>query len=365
MRDVRLINTLLWQRERSKNNRYAAFVGAVLKYCKLVVWVTGHFFFRTMSDFPRIIFFGTPDFAVASLRKILIEGFPVVAVVTAPDKPAGRGLGLQESAVKKIAVTAALPVLQPINMRDPLFIEQLSSLKPDLQIVIAFRMMPEAVWSLPPLGTFNLHASLLPQYRGAAPINRAIMNGERETGVTTFFINNRIDEGGILLSEKVLIDAEETAGELHDRMMEIGATLVVRTIAQIVRGETREMQQETFLHDGIVLKAAPKIFKEDCRIHWNEKTIQIFNFIRGLSPYPGAFCEVPTPEGGKQTMKILRATPEWMNPSSDPGSFVVDRKIGLKVATIDGFIHPTLVQLSGRKPMAIADFLRGYASLFL
>jgi methionyl-tRNA formyltransferase len=318
-----------------------------------------------VKDYPRLVFYGTPGFAVASLERLVAGGFHVVAVVTAPDKPAGRGLDLHESAVKKFALASGLPVLQPVNMRDPAFIRQLKSLKPDLQIVIAFRMMPEAVWSLPPLGTFNLHASLLPQYRGAAPINHAIMNGETVTGVTTFFLNEKIDEGRILFTERVPIGAEETAGELHDRLMEIGAGLVVRTVKQIERGDAGDTPQDAFMHDGIVLKPAPKIFKEDCRINWNEETRKVHNLIRGLSPHPGAFCEVPTPEGGLQTMKIFRAVPELVKPAMAPGSFVLDPKTTLKVATNDGFIYPTQVQLSGRKPMAIADFLRGYASLFL
>lgn len=318
-----------------------------------------------MKDYPRLVFYGTPGFAVASLERLVDEGFHVVAVVTAPDKPAGRGLDLHESAVKKFALASGLPVLQPVNMRDPAFITQLKSLKPDLQIVIAFRMMPEAVWSLPPLGTFNLHASLLPQYRGAAPINHAIMNGETVTGVTTFFLNEKIDEGRILFTERVPIGAEETAGELHDRLMEIGAGLVVRTVKQIERGDAGDTPQDAFMHDGIVLKPAPKIFKEDCRINWNEETRKVHNLIRGLSPHPGAFCEIPTPEGGLQTMKIFRAVPELVKPAMAPGSFILDPKTTLKVATNDGFIYPTQVQLSGRKPMAIADFLRGYASLFL
>ncbi len=317
-----------------------------------------------MKEFPRIVFFGTPGFAVASLRRLVDEGYCIAAVVTAPDKQAGRGLTLSTSAVKKYALEAGLPVLQPLNMKDPAFADQLRSYSPDLQIVIAFRMMPASVWSLPSLGTFNLHASLLPQYRGAAPINRAIINGETETGVTTFFLNEKIDAGRVLFSEKTPIGPGETAGDLHDRLMEIGAGLVVRSVEGIRTGEITDIAQESLITPGLVLKPAPKIFKDDCRIDWNGTTHNIFNLIRGLSPYPGAFCDVVLPDGTPRSLKIFQAIPEYTAVSHIPGKFITDRKSDLKVGTIDGFLHLTHLQLEGRKPMTVGDFLRGYGSIF-
>jgi len=317
-----------------------------------------------MSGFPRIIFFGTPDCAVASLERLLAAGFQVVAVVTAPDKPAGRGLLEKISPVKACALQHGIPVLQPLNLKDPRFHVQLRSLNPDLQIVIAFRMMPRQVWALPPLGTFNLHASLLPQYRGAAPINHAIINGERETGVTTFFLNEHIDTGKIILTEKVAIGPEETAGELHDRLMKTGAGVVLKTVEQIVSGNAGEILQESLIADPASLKAAPRIFREDCRIDWNRDVGTIHNFIRGLSPHPGAFTTLDIASGEKQILKIFRVVPEPMDPPCSPGEFLTDGKSFLNVGAKNGIIHLAELQLQGRKVMNTGDFLRGFGRIF-
>ena len=317
-----------------------------------------------MTTFPRIIFFGTPEFAVASLAKLVEGGFSVVAVVTAPDKPSGRGLKEHASPVKEFAKTCGIPVLQPVNMKDPIFLAQLSSYKPDLQIVIAFRMMPRQVWSLPPLGTFNLHASLLPQYRGAAPINWAIINGESETGVTTFFLNDQVDTGKILLSEKIGIGPDETAGELHDRLMEAGSELVINTVNGILSGSITEIHQESLVDDPGSLKKAPKIFREDCRINWNQDAVTIHNFIRGLSPFPGAFTEIKMPDGSSQTLKIFRTFPEYVENQDNPGEFITDRKSYFRIGTLNGQINILELQISGRKIMNAADFLRGFGWIF-
>jgi len=317
-----------------------------------------------MKKLPRIVFYGTPDFAVASLKRLVSGGFAVVAVVTAPDKPAGRGLKEKASQVKEFALLHGIPVLQPVNMKDPAFLDQLSMFKPDLQIVIAFRMMPKQIWSLPPLGTFNLHASLLPQYRGAAPINRAIINGERETGVTTFFLNEQIDAGKILLSETVPIHPDESAGELHDRLMEIGSEVVIRTIEAIVSGMIIETSQETMAGTAVSLKTAPKIFREDCLINWNQEVAVIHNFIRGLSPHPGAFILLNMPEGISQVLKILKAQAEPSAEEVVPGKFFTDGKTFLKVGCKNGFIQIMELQLSGRKAMNSVDFLRGFHRIF-
>jgi methionyl-tRNA formyltransferase len=234
------------------------------------------------SNQLRIIFMGTPEFAVPSLEILISNGYQVVAVITAPDKPAGRGMLMQQSAVKKFALEHQLNILQPSNLKDPLFVEELKNLTPDLQIVVAFRMLPDVVWQLPRIGTFNLHGSLLPQYRGAAPINWAIMNGEKEIGVTTFFLHHEIDTGNIILQEKMLIDEKETAGSLHDRMKVTGAQLVLKTVQTLLTGTYPLIEQQ----ENKELKRAPKIYTEDCNIQWNRQTVSIYNQIRGLSPYP-------------------------------------------------------------------------------
>jgi methionyl-tRNA formyltransferase len=306
-----------------------------------------------MNADPDIIFMGTPEFAVASLHALLQNGFRVVAVVTAPDKPAGRGLKLSESAVKRYATQRNIPVLQPIKLKDPQFHEQLISFRADLQIVVAFRMLPEIVWSMPPLGTINLHGSLLPQYRGAAPINRAIMNGETKTGVTTFKLQQEIDTGNILLMEEIAIGPDETAGELHDRMKETGADLVVQTVRGLMDGTLKEKPQDLIDHTG--LKTAPKIFATDCEINWEYPIQKIYNQIRGLSPFPGAFTIL----NGKNC-KIFRSRMEKNNLSGKLGTMETDGKNWLRYSGADGYIYLEEIQLEGKKKMEIADFLRGY-----
>ena len=308
---------------------------------------------------PRIIFFGTPDFAVASLKRLIAENYAVVAVVTAPDRPAGRGLKLKPSPVKSVALEYNIPVLQPVKLRDPFFLNQLDDFHADLQIVIAFRMLPHEVWSKPPLGTFNLHASLLPQYRGAAPVQWALINGEKETGVTTFLLDEKIDEGRILLHEKLIIGEEETAGSLHDRLMDAGAGLVIRTIEGLVSGTLHPTAQPAIPN----LRQAPKINKDDCRIHWNQPAQALCNLIRGLAPYPGAFAEWCRPNGEILHVKILKAIPLHEPFAGKPGQGFTDGHSWLKFGTTDGFISILELQLSGRKAMTVADFLRGYGKV--
>lgn len=301
----------------------------------------------------RIIFLGTPDFAVGSLKALVDHGQNIVAVVTAPDKPAGRGRKLQETAVKKYANSQNIPVLQPTNLKNEAFLETLASYKADLQIVVAFRMLPVKVWDMPELGTFNLHASLLPQYRGAAPINRAIMNGETETGVSTFFLKHEIDTGDIILQEKVDIDLKMNAGELHDILMNVGSQLVVETVRQISINEVNEKPQAEF---GInELKNAPKIFKDDCKIDWSLELNTIHNHIRGLSPYPAAWTKL----NGK-TLKIFKGYPEFENHDKTIGTIFSDKKTYLKIATASGFYQIEELQIEGKKRMLVTDFLRGY-----
>jgi methionyl-tRNA formyltransferase len=298
----------------------------------------------------RIVFLGTPDFAVESLKALLQAGYNVVGVVTAPDKRAGRGQKLSESAVKQYAQEQGLPILQPIKLKDPEFIAQLSALKPDLQVVVAFRMLPETVWNLPPQGTVNVHGSLLPKYRGAAPINWAILNGEKETGVSTFKLQHEIDTGDILLQEKMPIGPNETAGELHDRMKVEGAQLLVKTLQELANGTLKASQQQ--LNSDI--KHAPKLFKTDCEIDWNNTSEQIHNQIRGLSPYPTAFTVL-----GDKTLKIFSAEIEPGKPEIPAGTFSSDHKSYLKFAATDGYLSLKEMQLEGKKKMGIEEFLRG------
>lgn len=298
----------------------------------------------------KIVFMGTPDFAVASLDALVQANFDIVAVVTAPDKPAGRGQKLNESAVKKYAIEKSIPILQPEKLKNPEFLEALKSYQADLQVVVAFRMLPEVVWNMPSKGTINLHGSLLPQYRGAAPINHAIINGEKESGVTTFFLTHEIDTGDIILSDRTPIGDDETAGELHDKLMVIGANLLVKTVTAIAEGNVSEQPQPK----SDELKHAPKIFKEDCKIDWNNSTIKIHNLIRGLSPYPTAFTLL-----NDKTLKIFKAEPEDTEPAIAAGGFLTDNKTYLKFATKDGFIKLLDIQFEGKKRMLIADFLRG------
>ena len=300
----------------------------------------------------RIVFMGTPDFAVASLAGLLSAGFEIVGVITAPDKPAGRGQKLNESAVKKFAVEHQLKVLQPEKLKNPEFLAELAALKADLQVVVAFRMLPEVVWNMPPKGTINLHGSLLPQYRGAAPINWAIINGEKESGVTTFFLKHEIDTGDVLFSEKVQITEEMTAGDLHDALMEVGATLLTTTVKAIENGNYQEKAQESF---GLAeLQHAPKIFKDDCKVNWNKSNEEVFNLIRGLSPYPAAFTEFL----GKG-LKIYLAEKEDKEPGISAGAFLTDGKTYLKFASKTGFVYVKEIQQEGKKRMKIDEFLRG------
>lgn len=301
---------------------------------------------------PRIVFMGTPEFAVASLDALLQAGFNVVAVVTAPDKPAGRGMKLTESAVKQYAVAHNLPVLQPEKLKAPEFIAALQSLQADLQVVVAFRMLPEIVWNMPPLGTINVHGSLLPQYRGAAPINWAVINGEKTTGVTTFKLQHAIDTGNILLQASMPIGDNETAGEVHDRMKSLGAALLVKTVAGLVDGTIQEQPQPA---DEGQLKHAPKIFTETCQIDWHYTAAAIHNQIRGLSPFPGAFTQLH----GKM-LKVFECRYSNEAHNQAPGSIDSDGKTFIRYAAIDGWVSILTLQLEGKKRMAVADFLRGY-----
>jgi methionyl-tRNA formyltransferase len=298
----------------------------------------------------KIVFMGTPDFAVASLNALYQAGFDIVGVVTAPDKPAGRGQKLNESAVKQYANKMDLRVLQPTKLKDPEFLAELKALEADLNVVVAFRMLPEVVWNMPPKGTINLHASLLPQYRGAAPINHAIINGETESGVTTFFLKHEIDTGDTILSESVAINPTDTAGDLHDNLMAIGADLLVRTVKGIETNDYNEVPQ--LQSDD--LKHAPKIFKDFCNINWNQDSQTIYNHIRGLSPYPTAFTNL----NGK-ILKVFRTEIEEKEPAVGAGAFLSDGKTYLKFATKNGFIKFTDVQYEGKKRMPIDEFLRG------
>jgi methionyl-tRNA formyltransferase len=295
---------------------------------------------------------GTPDFAVPSLKK-LADHHDVVGVITAPDKPAGRGKKLNESAVKQAAKESGLFVLQPANLKDSAFIDELSELNADLFVVVAFRMLPEQVWSLPPKGTINLHGSLLPDYRGAAPINRAIMNGESETGLTTFFINENIDTGAIIDNVKCSIGKDETAGELHDKMMELGADLLLNTVNAIEAGKVNSQPQP----ESGDLKSAPKIFKEDCKIHWGQSAAVIHNHIRGLSPYPAAFSTVIGADF--ERMKIFGSRMTDQKSALSPGD-VEASKTKLFAHTHDYLLEITEVQVPGKKRMAAESFLNGY-----
>lgn len=303
----------------------------------------------------RIIFMGTPEFAVASLDALYRAGCHIVAVVTAPDKPAGRGMTLQQSPVKTYAVQHRIPVLQPTKLKDPLFLESLSEYKADIQVVVAFRMLPELVWSMPPHGTINLHGSLLPQYRGAAPINWAIINGETETGVTTFQLAHEIDTGNILLHRKIPITEDMNAGALHDQMKLIGADVLLETLNLLAQGSIKAKPQDELLqvHQG-VLKHAPKIFTETCQINWHKPVDEVYNLVRGLSPYPAAFTEL----NGKK-LKIF-SVKKSLNQSAKPGNIDTDRKTYLRFGCTDGWLELTELQLEGKKRMSVPEFLRGY-----
>lgn len=312
----------------------------------------------------RIVFMGTPEFAVESLKALVDNGYHVVGVITSPDKPAGRGRQLTESAVKQYAIENGLHVLQPDKLKNPEFIAELENLKADLQIVVAFRMLPEIVWNMPPMGTFNLHASLLPQYRGAAPLNWAIINGETETGVTTFLLSHEIDTGQIIFQEKVGIAENDTVGDLHDRMMGIGANLVLKTVRALANGNVEAIDQAQMIDNQTRIRQAPKIFKDDCRIDWNRDTESIRNLVRGLSPYPTAWTELIHPDKGDiMTAKIFSAVRDDSSLPAAPCTIQTDGKKFLKIACIDGWLSITEIQLSGKKRMKIDELLRGFHDL--
>ena len=302
---------------------------------------------------------GTPIFAVATLKKLVKENYNIVAVVTSADKPAGRGQQVQESEVKQFARQHNIPVLQPEKLKSQEFIEQLKLLNPDLQIVVAFRMLPEVVWQLPKYGTFNLHASMLPQYRGAAPINHAIINGENQTGVSTFFLEQDIDTGKIIFQEAIPIEPDELAGELHDRMMEIGANLVVRTVAAIGKGEISKISQADFIKKGEVLKTAPKIFRANCKINWDLDGMAINNHIRGLSPYPAAWTELHRENGEVIALKIHKSkfTPATANDKVFKAGSIIEH---FKIYTLTGILEVLEVQAAGKKKIKASEFLLGF-----
>lgn len=308
----------------------------------------------------RIVFMGTPHFAVASLKALVDGGYNIVGVITAPDKPAGRGKMLNESAVKKFALENHLKVLQPEKLRNPLFLEELKELKADLQVVVAFRMLPEAVWRMPPLGTFNLHGSLLPQYRGAAPLNWAIINGETKTGVTTFLLDKEIDTGKIIFKRETEIGENETLGEVHDRLMEMGARLVTETVDAIAEGNIQPISQKEFI-EGAPIKHAPKIMKEDCKIEWDNDAEAIRNLIRGLSPYPAAWTNlVHRITGNVISAKIFFASKTESLVEGKPGTILSDGKTYLQVACENGRLKIEELQIAGKKRLKIEEFLRGF-----
>lgn len=307
----------------------------------------------------RIVFMGTPAFAVASLQALVEQDYDVCAVITAPDRPAGRGRKLKSPEVKDYAISKSIPVLQPENLKDPAFLEELSAFKATLFIVVAFRMLPEEVWAMPALGTFNLHASLLPQYRGAAPINRTIMNGETLGGVSTFFLRHKIDTGNIILREEITIGSNETAGDYHDNLLALGARLVLKTVEAIKNGNAETIDQNELLGKGEILKTAPKIFKKDCLIDWSNTASHIFNQIRGLSPYPGAYTSLALKNGNEIQIKVYKSTVLNCDCNAEPGSIMTDGKTYLNICCADACISLLELQQSGKKRMKVSDFLAG------
>lgn len=308
----------------------------------------------------RIVYMGTPDFAVESLRCLVEGGYNVVGVVTGPDKAVGRhGSVLQPTPVKQYAVEHGLRVLQPERLKDEAFIEELRSLQADLQIVVAFRMLPEVVWGMPRLGTFNLHASLLPQYRGAAPINWAVINGDTETGVTTFFLKHEIDTGAVIRQVRVPISETDCVGDVHDRLMLLGGGVVCETVDAIIDGTVEATPQEQMITGE--LRPAPKIFKDTCRIEWGRSTKQVYDFVRGLSPYPAAWTTLVTPDGNEMVVKVYEAGMVEGNASNlSCGAIKTDGKSYLHVGTADGMLSLRTLQLAGKKRMGVEDFLRGF-----
>ncbi|QIA09288.1 methionyl-tRNA formyltransferase [Draconibacterium halophilum] len=312
----------------------------------------------------RIVFMGTPDFAVASLQALVEGGYNVVGVITAPDKPAGRGKKLHQSAVKKYATEQELTVLQPEKLKNPEFLGNLKALDADLQVIVAFRMLPEVVWDMPRLGTFNLHGSLLPNYRGAAPLNWAIINGETKTGVTTFLLDHEIDTGKILFRKEIDIWENDTVGSVHDTLMDIGAKLVVKTVDALAAGNYDAISQEEIVEEGEAIKHAPKIFKEDCKIDWSADVETVRNLIRGLSPYPAAWSTLRHKESGKEiATKIFMAMRVEDNKHTAPGTLESDGKNFIKVACTNGWLQITDLQIAGKKRMKVQDFLRGFQQI--
>lgn len=301
---------------------------------------------------------GTPDFAVAPLQALVEGGYRVVAVVTMPDKAIGRGMKIQSSPVKQYALSQGLPVLQPEKLKDETFLEALRSYRADLQIVVAFRMLPEVVWNMPPMGTFNLHASLLPQYRGAAPIHWAVINGDKQTGVTTFLLQHEIDTGNILLRESIDIADDECTGSVHDRLMALGSDLVPRTVDLLASGNYKALPQSD-LADEASLRPAPKLFKENTRIDWTGKAQDIYNFVRGLHPFPSAWCPISI-DGVESTMKVQSVSIELKSHDEPFGSVKTDGKKFVSIAVADGYVSLRQIQLAGKKSMSVGDWLRGF-----
>lgn len=309
----------------------------------------------------RIVYMGTPEFAVESLKRLVEEGYNVVGVITMPDKPMGRhGSVLQASPVKQYAVSQGLKVLQPEKLKDEAFLEELRALQADLQIVVAFRMLPEVVWNMPPMGTFNLHAALLPQYRGAAPINWAVINGDTETGITTFFLQHEIDTGDIIQQVRVPIADTDNVEIVYDKLMMLGGYLVLETVDAILAGTIKPIPQDQLIQPETELRPAPKIFKETCRIDWNIGVKRVYDFVRGLSPYPAAWTELVMPEGGRQVVKIYETEKLFASHSLLVGQVDTDGKTYFRIAVPDGYVNLISLQLAGKKRMAVADFLRGY-----
>lgn len=307
----------------------------------------------------RIVYMGTPEFAVEPLRVMIAAGYNVVAVITAQDKPAGRGQKILLSPVKEFAVKKGIKVLQPQNLKSPDFIAELKSLNANLQVVVAFRMLPEVVWQMPEYGTLNLHASLLPQYRGAAPINHAIINGEEETGVTTFFIEKEIDTGKIILARKQPILSTDDAGMLHDKLMHIGSEIMIDTL-KLIETDTVEVRNQNYLlKEKSILYQAPKIFKTDCLINWGDSCVKVHNLVRGLSPYPGAFSILVMDNGAKKQIKIYKTSFQFQEHINSTGTIITDWKNSFSVFTSDGIIHIEELQMEGKKRMNTSEFLRG------
>ena len=309
----------------------------------------------------RIVYMGTPEFAVESLKRLVEGGYNVVGVITMPDKPMGRhGSVLQPSPVKEYAVSQGLKILQPERLKDEAFLEELRALQADLQIVVAFRMLPEVVWAMPPMGTFNLHAALLPQYRGAAPINWAVINGDTETGITTFFLQHEIDTGDIIQQVRVPIEDTDNVGIVYDKLMMLGGDLVLETVDAILAGTIKPIPQDELIQPETELRPAPKIFKETCRIDWSTGVKKVYDFVRGLSPYPAAWTELVLPDGNRQVVKVYETEKVFKEHTLPVGYIDTDGKNYFRVAVKDGYVNLITLQLAGKKRMSVGDFLRGY-----